>query len=215
MTKRLTITPILLMVFFIFGAVFLFLRFFYFNKISAFQLMPVKITIIEGYNLKDIADKLAPFKNFDENNFLKIAPEGYLFPDTYFLTGGEDEIEIINIMQSNFQKKVGEISKENLIMASILEREVKTFDDKKIVAGILWKRLNAGIPLQVDAEPDTYIYKELPLAPICNPGLESINAALNPVDSLYWFYISDKKGNTHFAKTFEEHQRNIAKYLTK
>jgi len=213
MTKRLTLTPILLAVFLIFGSIFLFLRFYYFNKISNYQLIPVKITIPEGYNLQDIADKLKPFKNFDRENFFKIAPEGYLFPDTYFLTGAEDETEIIDIMQNNFEKKIGNISKENLIMASILEKEVRTFEDKKIVAGILWKRIKAGMPLQVDCAPNTYSCGGLPTAPICNPGLESVNAAANPIDSPYWYYISDKKGITHFAKTFSEHQKNIAKYL--
>lgn len=213
MTKRLTITPVLLVIFFIFGVIFLFLRFFYFNKINSYLLVPVRITIPEGYTTEDIANKFRPFKNFDRENFFRAAPEGYLFPDTYFLTGGEDETEIINIMESNFQKKVGEIKKENLIMASILEKELKTMEDKKIVAGILWKRLRAGMPLQVDCAPDTYSCGGLPQSPICNPGLESINAAMNPVDSPYWYYLSDKKGITHFAKTFEEHQKNVAKYL--
>jgi len=205
----------LIIVFFIFGAVFLWLRFFYFNKINNYQLVPLRITVPEGFSREDIAGKLRAFKNFDRNNFLKIAPEGYLFPDTYFLTGGEDEKEIISVMRKNFESKVGEIDKENLIMASILEKEVKTTEDKKIVSGILWKRLGADMPLQVDCAPDTYSCGGLPSAPICNPGLESINAAMNPVESPYWYYLSDKQGITHFAKTFEEHKNNIVKYLTR
>ncbi len=71
------------------------------------------------------------------------------------------------------------------------------------------------MPLQVDAslDYDTYSYKGLPLAPICNPGLSSIQAALNPVDSPYWYYLSDGNGNIHYGKTFEEHKINKEKYL--
>jgi len=207
--------PILLTIFIIFGVVFSWLHFSYFKKISNVFLIPLKITIPEGYTLNDIAEKFRVFENFNKDNFLKIAREGYLFPDTYFFTGRETERGVIKIMENNFQKKSGQPKKEVLIMASLLEKELITIEDKKIAAGILWKRLEEGMPLQVDAEPDTYIYKELPPEPICNPGLQSIGAALNPVDSLYWYYLSDKNGITHFAKTFEEHKRNITKYLTK
>jgi UPF0755 protein len=208
-------TRLLIIIFLIFGAVFFWLHFSYFDKINNYQLVPLKITIPEGFTCKDIAEKFKVFKNFNQEAFLKTAQEGYLFPDTYFFTGRETEKEVIETMKDNFEKKAGQVKPEILIMASILEKEVKTIEDKKIVAGILWKRLEAGMPLQVDAEPSTYLYKELPGAPICNPGLESISAALNPVDSPYWYYVSDKQGITHFAKTFSEHQKNIAKYLTK
>jgi len=189
------------------------LHFFYFNKISSFQLVPVKITIPEGYNLEDIAAKFRPFKNFDKENFFRIAKEGYLFPDTYFLTGKETETEVVEIMENNFQKKVGEIKPEVLIMASLLEKESKITEERKIISGILWKRLKAGMPLQVDCSFDTYLCQGLPLAPICNPGLDSIGAALNPVESEYWYYLHDKKGIIHYTKTFEEHKVNKAKYI--
>ncbi len=204
---------VLLAIFFIFAAVFGVLKFYYFEKINNFPLALLKITVPEGFTCTDIAGKFRVFRNFDKNNFLKIAEEGKLFPDTYFFTGRETEEEVVKLMKENFEKKAGSTEKDILIMASILEKELITLKDKKIASGILWKRLEAGMPLQVDAEPDTYIYKELPDAPICNSGMESIEAAANPVESDYWYYISDKKGITHFAKTFEEHKRNIEKYL--
>lgn len=212
----------------------------------------VKITIPEGYSVKDIAEKFVGFKNFNKDNFLKIAggKEGYLFPDTYFFTSLETEEEIIKKMESNFKEKAvpiltqgvnnrgSSISSEIgsvIIMASILEKEALTLEDKKIVSGILWKRLETGMLLQVDAvfvyimgkkssdltlddlkidSPyNTYLYKGLPLAPICNPGIESIEAALNPTASSYWYYLSDKNLNIHFAKNFNEHKLNKAKYL--
>ncbi len=205
----------LIIIFVIFGIIFSWLHFSYFKKINNYLLVPVRITIPEGYNLEDIATKFRVFKNFDKENFLKIAREGYLFPDTYFLTGRETEEDIIKIMEDNFKKRAGEVKPEILIMASLLEKESKISEERKIISGILWKRLEAGMPLQVDAELDTYLYKELPSAPICNPGLDSIEAALNPVESEHWYYLHDKNGIIHYAKTFEEHKINKAKYLTK
>jgi len=126
-----------------------------------------------------------------------------------------------------------------LIMASILEKEVPDQQERFIVSGILWKRLKADMLLQVDAAVcyaknkaydgchnlsskdlkidspyNTYLYKGLPPTPIANPGSESIQAALYPKDSPYWYYISDPKTkDTIFAKTLEEHEANIKKYL--
>jgi UPF0755 protein len=120
-------------------------------------------------------------------------------------------------------------------MASLLEKEVKSLEDKKIVSGILWKRLENNMPLQVDAtisfitgkkdanisieetkidSPyNTYKYRGLPLGPICNPGLESIIAAIYPETSNYWFYLSTPEGKTIFSKTLDEHNIAKQKYL--
>lgn len=182
--------------------------------------------------------------------------EGFLFPDTYrFLNGSEPE-DIIKKMTDNFKSKAlplftnseveGSIvdffinSNRNLydklILASLLEKEIPDFADRKIVAGILLKRISAGWPLQVDASVcylkaekcypltpldlkidspyNTYLYKGLPPAPIGNPGLEAITAALQPEASPYWFYLTDPRSKkTIFAKTLEEHARNREKYL--
>ena len=67
--------------------------------------------------------------------------------------------------------------------------------------------------LQIDSPYNTYRYKGLPPTAIDNPGLDAINAASNPINSPYYFFISDKQGNMHYAVTFAEHQANIAKYL--
>lgn len=119
--------------------------------------------------------------------------------------------------------------------ASMLEKEVRTMRDKNLVAGILWKRLGNNIPLQVDAtivfitggkttkvtseetkidSPyNTYKYKGLPAGPICNPGLESIEAAVYPQESEFWYYLSTPEGQTIFSKTFEEHSTAKQEYL--
>src|SRR3989344_5409470 len=124
---------------------------------------------------------------------------------------------------------------EIITMASLVEKEVPTRKDKEIVAGVLWKRIDDKYPLQIDATLfyesgkashelslgdlredtpyNTYVHVGLPPSPIANPGFESIEAALRPKGSPYYFYLSDRRGTTHFARTFEEHKLNKAKYL--
>ena len=171
--------------------------------------------------------------------------EGYLFPDTYSYSI-EDKLEdIIKRMLSNFDKMTKdlrvEISSQRktvfeiIIMASMLEKEVKTLEDKKMVAGVLFNRLEIGMPLQVDStityitkknttailkeelEIDslynTYKYRGLPYGPISNPGIESIKAAIYPTENNYLYYLSTKEGETVFSKTLKEHNQAINKYL--
>lgn len=67
--------------------------------------------------------------------------------------------------------------------------------------------------LQIDSPYNTYKYPGLPPTPICNPGLASIKAVIDPKESDYWFYLADSSGTVHYAKTNEEHEENIKKYL--
>jgi UPF0755 protein len=208
------------------------------QKIVSGETAIIKVTIPEGFSVKEIEEKLG-IKLPGENL------EGYLFPDTYFFPVNVTGDEVVKIMKENFEKKIspykeeieksGKTLQEIIIMASLLEKEVKTKEEKELASGILWKRLKNGIPLQVDAtityitgkkttkisledlqidSPyNTYKYKGLPPAPICNPGLESILAALYPKDSEYWYYLSTPEGKTIFSKTLEEHNFFKAKYL--
>jgi UPF0755 protein len=100
-----------------------------------------------------------------------------------------------------------------IVMASILEKEAANTADRRIIAGILWKRLALGIPLEVDSATTTYSHLGLPLSPVCNPGLDSIIDAINPTMTPYLYYLSDSSGTMHYAATFAEHEINIAKYL--
>lgn len=193
----------------------------YYNSITS-----VYVTIPEGFDLNQISDTFsAKLKNFNKNKFLSATQEmeGYLFPDTYFFLNNAGERDVIKSMSDNFEKKIiplesaisasDKTEKEIIIMASIIEREAKGDTDRKVISGILWKRISLNIPLEVDSAPATYQTKGLPKAPICNPGMESILAALYPQNSPYLYYLHDKNGMVHYAKTFTEHQANIRKYL--
>lgn len=211
-------------------------------------LTPIRVVIPEGLSSKEIAATLA--KNlpaFDENSFLKLAgkKEGYLFPDTYNLLPDIQPEEIIALMERNFDQKIASLEieraafgrplKDVITMASILEGEARLLETRRIVAGILWKRLDGGMPLQVDtvfeyingkntatlslddlkidSPYNTYLYKGLPPTPISNPGLDAILAAITPVKTKYFYFLTDKNGVMHYAATYEEHLVNKKKYL--
>lgn len=213
-----------------------------------FNLIPIRVTIPEGTASFDIPKILGgDFYGFDRGKFLglSLSEEGYLFPDTYLIYPNATAEEIITQMNDNFNKKIagkagsikasGKTLKDVIIMASIIEREAGKPEDRKIISGILWKRLYIKMPLQVDA-PFAYISNKstydlttkdlkqdspyntynrvgLPPTPICNPGVDSIDAAINPAQSKYLYYLSDKSGNMHYSVTFEEHKRNKALYI--
>lgn len=147
-----------------------------------------------------------------------------------FLKNFKDKTEILFTDKTNVYRIV--------ILASIIEKEVPDLEyDRQIVSGIILKREKAGIPLQVDASLcyaknqlgcggvksedkkidspyNTYLNKGLTPGPIGNPGLLAIKAAFSPKESEYWYYISDPKtGKTIFAKSLEDHNGNIFKYL--
>ena len=102
-----------------------------------------------------------------------------------------------------------------VVIASILEKEVKTPEDKKLVAGIIYKRLSIGMPLQIDSASSTYETKGLPTTPISNPGLESLGAALHPTKTDNLYYLSDLSGKIYYAKTFDGHQTNRELHLNR
>lgn len=186
----------------------------------------VRVTIPEGYDISDIAGIFAiKLPRFSTDKFLLEAKnkDGYLFPDTYVFSNTDNEEDVIRVMSDNFGKKItpllseifsgGKRLKEIIILASIIEKEAKGDNDRGFISDVLWKRINTGMPLQVDSVPETYKSKGLPKNPICNPGLEAIKAAIYPEHSPYLYYLHDKDGNVHYAKTFTEHKANKLKYL--
>jgi UPF0755 protein len=190
------------------------------------HLAPVRVTIPEGFDNSEIVNAFSSrLKNFNQARFLSEAEdsEGYLFPDTYFFPTTATDEDVFNYMSENFQKKMapllpeisasGKKEKAIITMASIIEREASGAGDRGIISGILWNRIKMGMPLEVDAVPETYQKAGLPENPICNPGLAAIEAALHPESSPYLYYLHDKSGAIHYARTFLEHKQNKLKYL--
>ena len=216
-----------------------------------FGLIARKITLPEGtssFEMTKILEKELPaFNTKDfENEIANNNYEGYLFPDTYFFMPNTKAGEVIGMMRENFARQVDPYKEDILkskrslsdivIMASIIEDEANSSQySKRVVSGILWKRLRLKMLLQVaspfqyyngknsytltkdDLAEDhlyhTYLNKGLPPTAITNPGIESIKAAIAPTQTDYLYFLSDKKGNMYYAKTFEEHKTNRELYL--
>lgn len=215
----------------------------------------VWITILEGWRNEEIALVLARQLNIPEQEFLKVAREGYMFPDTYLIPRDAEAAAITKIFLSNFDNKVTEDLKmrakakkisldEVITVASMVEREAKFNEDRPLVASVILNRLSLGMKLDIDATIqyalgyqtkektwwkkeltiedldidslyNTYKNPGLPPKPIANPGLDAIIAVVNAPSTDNIYYISDKTGKLHFAKTIEEHNSNIARYLSK
>ncbi len=213
-----------------------------------FRLTPIKITIPEGTDSRALAKILVEtIPDFDQKYFLQLAAtsEGYLFPDTYFFSPLATEKQIFDILRANFDTQTKDLSfsifgtkyarKDIITMASIVELEAANYEDRRIIADILWRRLKEGMALQVDAvfpyiigkntfelttkdlqfdSPyNTYRYPGLPPGPITNPGLEAIKAVLDPIPTKHVYYLSDREGVMHYADTYTEHLKNKLRYL--
>ncbi|MBI4133255.1 endolytic transglycosylase MltG [Candidatus Uhrbacteria bacterium] len=194
------------------------------------------ITIIEGWTRNEIADYLVSF-GISRDDFLRASDglEGYLFPDTYRIFADATADDIVQKMRANFDTKVGTISQADLILASIVEREVALDEDRRMVADIFMRRQNVGWALQADSTVNyvtgkdtpslsledrdldtpynTYLYPGLPPGPISNPGLSSIEAVRNPLPNDFWYFLTDAAGNVHYAETLDGHNENKARYL--
>jgi UPF0755 protein len=197
-----------------------------------FGIQRTKIVIPEGStNTQIVGIVTKNFSTISEADFLVAisSKEGYMFPDTYAFFPSVTKEDIISRIQENFNYKLGFFDTrirrsgysklEILTMASLLEKEAYGDTDRDVISGILWKRLEKGMPLQVDASNmfdnrfDSYQTKGLPPAPIDNPGEKAIEAALHPTDSPYLYYLHDKTGHVHYAISFAEHKKNIQIYL--
>ncbi len=214
------------------------------------------ITILEGWRVEEIAESLESqdLDSFDAQEFIAIAEdsEGMLFPDTYLVPREMSTENIYSMLINTFERKVTqglaeEISSSQrdfndvLIMASLVEREARDFEQMRTVAGILWNRIDIGMALQVDATLqyvtgynslqktwwapptaaqkkedslfNTYMHPGLPPRPISNPSLDAITATLEPQVTNDLFYIHANNGKMYSAATLEEHNANINQYL--
>jgi len=223
----------------------------------------VTLQVIEGATMKDIDAALAragvtapgdiinvPLSSLRESYpFLKDAAslEGFLFPDTYQFAIHATSEKTVRRFLDTFKEKAWPLLSgtedwyQSLTLASYLEKEVVTEEDRRLVAGILMKRISIGMPLQVDATVlyakcrgafescgpllitkqdmkidslfNTYTRRGFTPTPIGNPGTNAIQAALNPTPSGYLYYLSAPGGKTIFSKTLPEHNQNQNRYF--
>jgi len=189
-----------------------------------------------------------PQKNFGtEESGYGSKLEGYLFPETYSISSveyvpkffleqmlGEFRRRVVRKFEADIVKSKRSLS-DITIMASLVEEESRKDEERAIIAGILWKRLDNRVVLGVDAttryqfgkitapltkaelESDhsynTRRKQGLPPTPIANAGEPSFIAALRPTSSEYWYYLHAVNGMIHFAITNDEHNVNKAKYI--
>jgi UPF0755 protein len=208
----------------------------------------VRLTFVEGFTVREAALQVAAaFPSISKESFMDAATpyEGYLFPDTYSIPQTATGADIIKMMRDRFTtsvvtleqsgKATGHPISDIVTMASIIEREARTDESRKIVAGILWNRIERNMPLQVDAvfgyifdrqtyspsikdlkvdSPyNTYTHKGLPPGPISNPGMSALMAAARPASTTYLYYLTGKDGLMRYATTYAAHKANLNAYL--
>lgn len=215
-----------------------------------YEYIPVKLIIREGEDSKAIIKALSvQFPKLATSTVIAEVTkrEGKLFPETYMFAPFAPLEEILGAIDDEYEKRIQQFrpqiasssrsENEILTIASILEKEVPVKQDMKMVAGIIYNRLKANMPLQMDSTVgyitgkasleltlddlkiespyNTYATKGLPPGPIGNPGEVSIDAALHPATHSYIFFLSDSEGVNHYARTYAEHLANRKKYLGK
>lgn len=219
-----------------------------------------RYTIIEGWNIKQVLnsintnpylhhtinnlspDDISKQLGLTQNNF-----EGYLFPDTYFFSFGAKDIIILKKAHRNMQQKLDKLWQNRaqnlpyddpysaLIVASLIEKETAKKEERTKIAGVIQRRLQLKMPLQIDAAViyglgnhyrgkltradlkidspyNTYLHKGLPPTPISMPSLPSIEAALHPESGTALYYVARGDGYHEFTDSFQAHLAAIKKY---
>lgn len=213
-----------------------------------------RVTVPEGLTLREIAHLMVSKGLGNEERYLQIAKsvdfieenivgfgkvdsaEGFLFPDTYEFAHGTTEEEVLATMVRRFSEiwqaenkgnKSGKTAYEAVILASVVEEEAKTAEERPIIAGVFNNRISRGIPLescatvqyalgtrksrllykdlQVDSDYNTYRYRGLPPGPIASPGRESLRAALQPKRHSYLYFVAKPDGGHIFSNTYKQH----------
>lgn len=223
----------------------------------------VWITVLEGWRSEEIAESIASMPDlteFDADEFQSIVDindaEGTLFPETYLIPKEYTAEQVYELLTNTYQQFYNQslveayqafpyvnayTFDEVMVMASLVQREARDYEQMRHVAGILWNRMEIGMALQVDATMqyvkgydavldtwwatplaadrelvspfNTYQQVGLPPSPIANPGRDAWLATLDPLQADELFYIHDSAGNMHFAKTLDQHNANIQRYL--
>ena len=218
-----------------------------------------QLTVVEGLRMDEIAELFAASGWIDKDRFLAVARdsdfiasfgidginslEGYLFPDTYKLTKpspGEEKILVrlvnraLEIYDSLDRGDINLSRHQVFTLASIVEKETGTADERPVIASVFHNRLARRMKLQSDPTViygideftgpltkkdlrtptpyNTYTISALPPGPICSPGRESLQAVLTPADTKYLYFVSKNDGSHYFSTNLREHNRAVRKY---
>lgn len=205
-----------------------------------------KDAFIDAVINRDYSSEYSFLQEIPANRHYKYTLEGYLFPDTYIVHKGISPEEIIIMMLNRFEeifnRYKGYANSSNysihelLTIASIVEQEAKLDEERPMIAGVVYNRLNANMnlqmcstiqyaltkrkssltldDLQVESDYNTYLNSGLPIGPICNPGEACIKAALMPSEhDYYYFVVEDSEvGSHYFSSSNEEHIAAKSRY---
>ncbi len=233
------------------------------EKLSKGDVVVYKVTIPEGLTVSEIGELLQDQSVISKEEFLWLTQdkelrtellrdrhhsfEGYLFPDTYSYNRGITALEIIKMMVKRFNTVYSSLENERadtkltdneiITLASIIEKETGSADERELVSAVFHNRLRIGMKLDSDptviyglgkdyrgpltrsdlkrmTEYNTYLIKGLPPGPITNPGKESIAAAIYPADVNYLYFVSkgDGTGTHKFSSNYQDHTRAVYEY---
>ncbi|NQT58124.1 MAG: endolytic transglycosylase MltG [Bacteroidetes bacterium] len=215
------------------------------------------IYIYPGYTLEQIDSFLTANGLAGKGEFILAAEqiardndlsftEGFYYPDEYILHQvdnaagvlAEQMYERLNLITGPMKEHLslqGRTLADAVIVASMIQRETGNPNEMPLIAGIIWKRLDEGIPLGIDATTryelndwtnpiskdvlenltpyNTRRRRGLPPTGISNPGFEALQAAAYPEKSPYYYYLHDRTAKIHFAVTYDEHLDNVQTYL--
>jgi UPF0755 protein len=232
-----------------------------YDRLERGDVYTVSVTIPEGSNLFDIAQRIETAKLGTKEKFLAAAQsevgliadldpgatslEGYLFPDTYQFERRATPEQMLTAMVKQFRQTAAGLGlRENyhhvVTVASLVERETPVDAERPLVASVFENRLAKGMPLmtdpsviyaalldgryrgtiyasdlQADSPYNTYRYAGLPPGPICNPGMASLKAAMNPAQTYYLYFVAasaNPSGKSRFSATLEEHAHDVQEY---
>ncbi|QEM69051.1 endolytic transglycosylase MltG [Geobacter sp. FeAm09] len=220
-----------------------------------------RFALPEGYSVYQAAELLDQKGYFKRDAFLAAcrdaallerldihaaSAEGYLAPATYNLARNGTEEQLVTQMVGRFRKVYADVtaagrgqtrlsSHEIVTLASLIEKEAVSGEEKPVISSVFYNRLRLGMPLQSDPTAvygvrafsgkvtkadigrpspyNTYLVKGLPPGPIGNPGADALRAALHPARSDYLYFVARQDGTHYFSRTLEEHNRAVARYL--
>jgi UPF0755 protein len=231
------------------------------KKLVAGDVDYLKFSLPEGYSIHQAAELLEQKGYFTRAGFLEKcrdtallnrlglngpSVEGYLYPATYNLSRGGSEEQLISQMVVQFEKKYAELAAAGgaeaglsrhavVTLASLIEKEAVSAEEKPLIASVFHNRLRIGMPLQSDPTAvygvrafagkvtradierrspyNTYLIQGLPPGPIGNPGSDALAAALHPAATQYLYFVARQDGTHQFSRTLEEHNRAVRRYL--